>query len=78
MASVEDLDRRVLVLGEKMDGLVGGQETILDVLRDHGRLLARHDERLNGIDGKLAGHDGRLDSIDGKLDLVVDWIQSQP
>lgn len=106
MASVEDLERRVVArearvratevdtaaFNEKLSGILGSQDVVLGVLREHGLLLASHDERLESndhhlasIDAKLAEHDGRFDRIDaklgdhdGKLDLIVDWIQAHP
>lgn len=83
--SLEDLERRVVILEarmhandlehasvqEKLNTLVGGQDAMLGMLRDQGRLLATHDARLDRIDG-------RLDGIDGKLDIVLAWIATQP
>lgn len=82
MAAAEDLEPRVLALearvratevdiaagNEKLSGIVGGQDVILGVLRDHGHLLAAHGDRLDGIDAKLAQHDVRFDRIDARFD----------
>jgi hypothetical protein len=85
MASVEDLDRRVLVLEAKVDVLVGGQDAILGHLRDqgrvqisHGEILASHGEMLASHGEMLASHGETLASHGAKLDIIVDWIQAQP
>ncbi|MGQ0464069.1 MAG: hypothetical protein ACT4QG_01995 [Sporichthyaceae bacterium] len=99
MAAKDDLERRVTrlearvaanefdaaALGQKVNALVGGQDVMLGILREHGLLLAGHSIRLDRVEAKLAEHDERFDRIDarfeqmdGKLDIVLSWIRSQP
>ncbi len=96
--TLDELERRVTVLeaqmrvndadhaviNEKLNTLIGGQDAMRAVLRDHGRLLGSHDARLDTIDAKLVAHDARFDAvdarlegIDGKLDIVLAWIGTQ-
>jgi uncharacterized coiled-coil protein SlyX len=72
--SVDDLERRVIVLearmrasdaerattNERLNVVIGTLDVVQDTLRDHGRTLAAHDV-------KLAEHDRRFDRIDAKL-----------
>jgi hypothetical protein len=106
MASVDDLDRRVTALearvrsnevdiagvNGKLQAILGGQDVLLGLVREQGRVLARqeaklaahdekfteHDARFERIDARFDGIDARFDGIDGKLDMIVDWIQPQP
>lgn len=51
-------------VNEKLNGIIGGQDVMLGILRQHGEMLV--------------SHDAKLDSHDGKLDIIVGWIQSRP
>lgn len=58
-------------VNETLNGILGGQDVMLGILREHGRMLTSHE-------AKFAEHDGRFDRVDARLELIVDGIQSQP
>jgi len=81
VAGKDNLERRVtaleararatesdgIAINQRLHALAGGQDVLLDLLRDHGRLLADHSRRFDRVEAKLVEHDIRLDRVEAKL-----------